>query len=218
MAPEPPDSNDRPQISFGEMALADLIDAFSSTDAVPGGGSAAALAGAVGVSLLLMVAGLPKTRTGAPEETADLAEASSRLHPLRDALVELVDRDSDAYREVLTALRLPKASEAEKAARKEAIDRATRAAIDAPLDTMRVCQQALRGAVVVATNGSRKTTSDVGVAVELLVAALRGARLNVDINLVGLNDAAYTARIREEVEELASDAAEDAERVRRALG
>lgn len=203
--------------SFAEMALADLIDAFSSTDAVPGGGSAAALAGAVGVSLLMMVAGLPKTKTGAPEETADLAEASSRLHPLRDALVELVDRDSDAYRQVLAAFRLPKVSETEKAARTEAIGGATRAAIDAPLDTMRLCQQALRGAVIVASNGSRKTTSDVGVAVELLGAALRGARLNVDINLAGLNDEAYTTRIREEVEELVSDAAEDAERARHAL-
>jgi formiminotetrahydrofolate cyclodeaminase len=203
--------------TFGETALADLIDAFSSTDAVPGGGSAAALAGAVGVSLLIMVAGIPKTRTGAPEETADLAEASSRLHPLRDALVELVDRDSEAYRQVLAAFRLPKGSEAERAARAEAIDAATRAAIDAPLDTMRLCQQALRGAVIVASNGSRRAASDVGVAVELLGAALRGARLNVDINLVGLNDEPYTARIREEVEELVSDAAEDAERARHAL-
>jgi len=202
---------------FAEMALADLIDAFSSTDAVPGGGSAAALAGTIGVSLLLMVAGLPKTKTGAPEETADLAEASSRLHPLRDGLLDLVDRDSDAYREVLAALRLPKGSEAEKATRTEAIDRATRSATDAPLDVMRLCQQALRGAVVVASNGSRKTTSDVGVAVELLVAALRGARLNVEINLAGLDDEPYTARIMEEVDELVVDGAEDAERARRAL-
>jgi formiminotetrahydrofolate cyclodeaminase len=217
MNPEPPTSHDQLPTSFAEMALADLIDAFSSTDAVPGGGSAAALAGAVGVSLLMMVAGLPKTKTGAPEETADLAEASSRLHPLRDALVDLVDRDSVAYRQVLTAFRLPKASDAEKAARTEAIDTATRAAIDAPLDVMRLCQQALRGAVIVASNGSRKTTSDIGVAVELLVAALRGARLNVDINLVGLHDRAYTARITEEVDELVTDGTEDAERARRAL-
>src|SRR5258705_7205754 len=97
---DPPSTSHQPP--FSEMALADLIDAFSSTDAVPGGGSAAALAGAVGVSLLLMVAGLPKTKTGAPEETADLAEAASRLHPLRDALVDLVDRDSEAYRQVVT--------------------------------------------------------------------------------------------------------------------
>src|SRR5439155_2686781 len=116
------------------------------------------------------------TKTGVPEETADLAEAAARLHPLRDQLLELVDRDSDAYAQVIAALRLPKGTDAEKAARKQMIERATRAATETPLDTMRACQQALRGAVVVATNGSRRTTSDVGVGVELLLAALRGAR------------------------------------------
>ena len=204
-------------VTFGEMALADLMDAFASTDAVPGGGSAAALGGAIGASLLLMVAGMPKTKTGAPEETADLAEAASRLHPLRDSLLELVDRDSDAYRQVMDAFRLPKESDEDKAARKQAIDRATRVATEAPLNTMRACQQALRGALVVARNGNRRTTSDVGVGVELLLAALRGARLNVDINLSSLEDAAYVTRVKTEVAELERDAAQDAEAARRAL-
>jgi len=204
-------------VRFGEMAVADLMDAFASTDAIPGGGSAAALGGALGASLLLMVAGLPKTKTGAPEETADLAEAASRLHPLRDSLLDLVERDSDAYRQVLDAFRLPKDSDEEKAARKQAIDRATRVATEAPLNTMRACQQALRGALIVARNGNRRTTSDVGVGVELLLAALRGARLNVEINLSSLEDAAYVARITTEVEELERDASADADAARRAL-
>ena len=199
------------------MAVADLMDAFASTDPVPGGGSAAALAGAVGTSLLLMVAGMPKTRTGSPEETADLAEAASRLHPLRDSLLDLVDRDSDAYRQVMEAFRLAKESDGEKAARKQAIERATRVATEAPLNTMRACQQALRGALVVARNGNRRTTSDVGVGVELLLAALHGARLNVEINLSSLEDAAYAARTRAEVEDLERDAAGDADAARRAL-
>jgi glutamate formiminotransferase/formiminotetrahydrofolate cyclodeaminase len=204
-------------VSYAEMALADLVDAFASTDPVPGGGSAAALAGAVGTSLLLMVAGIPKTKTGAPEETADLAEAAARLHPLRDQLLELVDRDSDAYKQVMAAFRLPKATDAERTARKQAIDSATRAATETPLDTMRACQQALRGAVVVATNGNRRTTSDVGVGVELLLAALRGARMNVDINLSTLDDRGYTTRVAEEARELVRDAEADADTARRAL-
>jgi formiminotetrahydrofolate cyclodeaminase len=212
---EPPSTNHQPP--FSEMALADLIDAFSSIDAVPGGGSAAALAGAVGTSLLIMVAGLPKTKTGAPEETADLAEASSRLHPLRDALLELVDLDSEAYKQVIEAFRLTKETEAEKAARKQVIDRAMRAATETPLDTMRACQQALRGAVVVAANGSRKTTSDVGVAIELLLAGLRGARMNVEINLSTLDDAPYISRVKTEALELERDAAVDADTARGAL-
>jgi formiminotetrahydrofolate cyclodeaminase len=204
-------------VSFGEMALADLMDAFASTDAVPGGGSAAAMTGATGASLLLMVAGMPKTKSGAPEETADLAEAASRLHPLRDSLLELVDIDSDAYSQVMDAFRLAKSSDEEKAARKQAIESATRVATEAPLNTMRACQQALRGALIVARNGNRRTTSDVGVGVELLLAGLRGARLNVEINLSSLEDPAYTARIKAEVEELERTAAADADAARRAL-
>lgn len=204
-------------VSYSEMALADLMDAFASTDPVPGGGSAAALAGAVGASLLLMVAGIPKTRTGAPEETADLAEAATRLHPLRDQLLELVDRDSEAYQQVMAAYRLPKETDAEKASRKNAIDDAVRAATETPLDTMRACQQALRGAVIVSANGNRRTTSDVGVGVELLVAGLRGARMNVDINLAALDDGDYVRRVRTEAEELERDAEADADTARRAL-
>jgi len=204
-------------MSYGEMALADVLDAFATTDPVPGGGSAAALAGAIGTSLLLMVAAMPKTKTGAPEETADLAEAATRLHPLRNQLLELVDRDSDAYKQVMDAYRLPKASDVEKASRQDAIERAMRSATATPLDTMRACQQALRGAVTVAANGNRRTTSDVGVGVELLVAALRGARMNVDINLAALNDQEYVGRVRTEAGELERDAVADAETARRAL-
>ena len=204
-------------MSYGEMALADVLDAFATTDPVPGGGSAAALAGAIGTSLLLMVAAMPKTKTGAPEETADLAEAATRLHPLRNQLLELVDRDSDAYKQVMDAYRLPKASDVEKASRQDAIERAMRSATATPLDTMRACQQALRGAVTVAANGNRRTTSDVGVGVELLVAALRGARMNVDINLAALDDQEYVGRVRTEAGELERDAVADAETARRAL-
>jgi len=136
---------------------------------------------------------------------------------LRDSLLELVDRDSDAYSQVMEAFRLPKSTDEEKEARKQAIERATRLATEAPLNTMRACQQALRGAVVVARNGNRRTTSDIGVGVELLRAALRGAQLNVEINLSSLDDAAYAARVRTEMEQLERDAAADADTARRAL-
>jgi len=215
MSNEPPTTNRQPV--YSEMALADLVDAFSSTDPVPGGGSAAALAGVVGASLLLMVAGIPKTRSGAPEETADLAEAEARMRPLRDSLLELVDRDSDAYRQVIAAFKLPKHSDAETSQRQQAIEDATRGATEVPLDTMRACQQALRGAVTVAANGNRNTASDVGVAIELLLAALRSARMNVEINLAGLRDTEYVARIRTEAGQLGDDAAADAVRARERL-
>jgi formiminotetrahydrofolate cyclodeaminase len=205
------------RVSYSAYAVIDLLDAFASNDPVPGGGSASALAGALGVSLLMMVAGLPKTRTGAPEEATDLAEASARLRPLRENLIALVDGDSDAYRLVMAGLRLPKTSDTEKAARADAIQAGMRAATDVPLDTMRACQQALAGAVVIARNALPAAASDVGVAIELLAASVRGCALNIDTNLAAIADAAYRERIATERQQLEADGTADAARARALL-
>jgi len=188
----------RGMASYSTLTVTELLDAFASSEPVPGGGSASALAGAVGVSLLMMVAGLPKTRTGTPEERAALGAAAARLRPLRDVLTTLVDRDSKAYTLVLEAFRLPKGTDAEKTIRRDAIDRAMRAATDTPLETMRACEQALGQAVAVAANVVRSAASDAGVGIELLRTALRGAALNVDTNLGDVKDQEYVERVRVE--------------------
>jgi formiminotetrahydrofolate cyclodeaminase len=195
---------------YSVMALVDLLDAFASNEPVPGGGSASALAGSLGVSLLVMVAGLPNTRTGSPEEAADLAEASARLRPLRDALTALIDDDSAAYSAVLEAIRLPNDSDEQKAGRRQAIGRAMQRATEVPLETMRHCQQALRGAIVIARSGNRNAATDTTTGVELLRAALRSAGMNVDVNLGALTDAGLAARIRTERNELLEEGEADA--------
>ena len=207
------------QISYADYALIDLLDAFASNEPLPGGGSAAAVAGALGVSLLLMVAGLPKTRSGptVPEEATDLAEASARLRPLRDKLLDLVDRDTAAYRALIDAMRMPKGSDEERGARAAAIQASMRTATEVPLETMRECQQALAGSVIVARNGHRPAASDAVVAVELLLAALRGSAANVDANLKGLTDQHYCDTIRTERNQLAADSAADAARAQQLL-
>ena len=192
------------------MALADVLDAFSSNEPVPGGGSAAALAGAMGASLLIMVAGLPRTRSGTPEETTDLAAAAGRLRPLRDTLADLIDRDSEAYAGVLAAMRLPRTTDTEMQARRAAIDAAMRVATDVPMDTMRACQQALRGAVVIAACGNANAATDTGTGVLLLLAGLRGAALNVTVNLETVADRAWRERTGAERDQLAADAEADA--------
>ena len=202
---------------LSEFALVDLLDAFASNDPVPGGGSASALAGAIGVSLLIMVADMTKTRTGAPEETADLADAASRLRPRREELEELIDRDSEAYGAVVAAYKMAKATDAEKDARRQAIQAAMTEATEVPLETMRVCQQALAGAVIVARAGNPNAKSDVGVAIELLLSGLRGGRMNVDINLASLSDDAYVKRVATERDALIADGDADAERARKAI-
>ena len=195
---------------FSEFALIDLLDAFASNAPVPGGGSAAALAGALGVSLLVMAAGLPKSRTGAPEEATDLAEAAARLRPLRDSLVQLIDADSDAYRAVMAAMKLPKMADDEKLTRTAALQSALKEATDVPLDVMRAGQQALAGAVIVARNAYRVAASDVATGIELLGSCVRSAALSIDGNLMAIKDRGYASRVSAEREQLASDSARDA--------
>ena len=187
---------------YSHLTLAELLDAFASSQPVPGGGSAAALAGAVGASLLIMVAGLPKTRHGTDEERTALTAAAARLRPLREELAALIERDSEAYTSVMNAYRLPKSSDVEQATRSQAIDEAMRAATEAPMATIRACERAMREAEVIATSGAASASSDVAVGIELLKTAARGAGLNVDTNLAAVKDAEYEKRISQEQRDL----------------
>ena len=115
-------------MSFSTLSLHDFIQALASAQPTPGGGSAAAVAGAMGTGLLIMVAGLPRTRGNSDEERAELAAVRERLLPLADALERCADHDSEAFNAVMAAYRLPKSSDEEKAARKAAITSGMRAA------------------------------------------------------------------------------------------
>ena len=185
-----------------DRSFKELLDAFSSSDPTPGGGSASALAGAIGAALLAMVAGLPKTRGGTDEDRLALGPARESLLVLRDELAALVDRDTAAYDQVVAAYRLPKATDEEKAARSAAIQRAMKQAIDTPLAVMRACESAARHGEAVARHGNPSASSDVQVGLELLGAGLRGAQLNVEINLGSVKDEPYVAGVRREVESL----------------
>jgi methenyltetrahydrofolate cyclohydrolase len=190
-------------VRLSERTVTDLLAAFRSPDPTPGGGSASALAGAVGASLLAMVAALPKTRASNPEDQEALREAGERCAALSEELMMLIDRDSEAYETVMAAYKRPKGTEQEKAGRSEAIQTALGAAIAAPLDVMRACANASVRAIPVASFGNPSAASDVQVGLELLIAGLRGARLNVEINLQSLKDAAHAGMIREELGRLA---------------
>jgi len=191
-----------------------LLEAFSSSDPTPGGGSASALAGAVGASLLAMVAGLPKTRHGRDEDRAGLDAARGALLALQRALAELMDRDSEAYDRVVAAFRLPKSTDAETAARSAAVQAAFRDATETPLAVMRACEETIRLADTVAERGNPSASSDVQVGIELAAAGLRGARLNVEINLGSLKDAAFVEQVKGEVDRLTRAAEAGAARAR----
>jgi formiminotetrahydrofolate cyclodeaminase len=188
-------------MSLVTLSASDLLTAFRSPDPTPGGGSAAALTGALGASLLAMVAGLPKSRAATEEDAQRLKAAGARCTALACELETLVDRDTDAYDLVMSAYRKPKATDDEKSARSAAIQRAMREAIAAPLAVMRACAGAAEQGVVIAGLGNPSASSDARVGLELLGAALRGAKLNVEVNLDSIKDAEYAAGVRNEVTE-----------------
>ena len=185
-----------------DTTVNDFLAAVRSPDPTPGGGSAAALAGAMGASLLAMVAGLPKSRAATDDEVARLGAAGTRCTTLAGELTALIDRDSAAYDLVLAAYKKPKGTEEEKAARSAAIQAAMRAAIAAPLDVMRACAAAVREGPAVGELGLQSASSDVKVGLALLGAGLQGAKLNVEINLESVTDAGYAAKVREEIDRL----------------
>ena len=203
--------------NFAGLPLSSFLDALASPQPTPGGGTAAAIAGAMGTALFTMVAGLAKSRSGSQEEAVTLAEAAARLKSVRERFCTLADTDSDAYDQVMTAYKLPKDDELQKAARKMAIQQALTAATTAPLETLRTAHEAMQLARIVAQHGNRNATSDVGVGIGLIQAAADGAMANVRINVGSLADEAFKASAQAEVEAISIRVAATAAEARRAL-
>src|SRR6478735_5132159 len=109
---------------FADLTVAQFLDALANPDPTPGGGTAAAVAGAIGVSLLTMVSGLAKTRHQTETEAQAMATARAALGGIRERLVTLADTDTEAFNRVMAAYRLSKTTDEDKAARKEAVQRA----------------------------------------------------------------------------------------------
>lgn len=203
-------------MSLADHSVRALLEAFRAPEPSPGGGSASALAGAVGAALLAMVAGLPRRDADEGGET-DLRNARAVAEKLSEELRLLIDRDSEAYGAVMSAYKLPKGTDDEKRIRSVRIQQALAEAIEIPLDIMRRCAEAIATAVPVAAHGNRNAWSDVRVALELLQAGLRGALANVEINLESLKDGTREAVVRAEAERLRGQAAQRAAEALRRL-
>ncbi len=187
---------------LASKTVTELLDAFSSPTPTPGGGSAAALAGAVGASLLAMVAAMPKTKSGTPEERAALDEVLPKLLAARDRLKALVDEDAASYDAVVAAYRLPKATDEERAARKAAVAKAMQGATDVPLETARHASSLFAMGHVVGKHGNVNAKSDAAVGLQLAMAATSGAIFNVQVNLDGMSDETYAASVRATLKEI----------------
>lgn len=169
--------------SLTDLSLRELTDRLASREPVPGGGSAAALAGAMGASLVSMVAELTIGRPDAVNLEPELLDLRDAALFRRDELLDLAEADAAAYAAVVAARRMPRESEAERELRAEAMRTTIVTAAEVPLRTARVAAEVLDMARRIAPIGNPNAVSDAGVAAQLAAAAIRGALLNVRINL-----------------------------------
>ncbi len=166
-----------------------FVHDVASESVAPGGGSAAALAGALGAALGTMVANLSAHRRGWDDRWEEFSAWAVRGKQCHDELLRLVDADTEAFRAIVEALRLSAGTEAERDARAEAVETATRTAIEIPLRVMETALEALEVVEEMARRGPEISVSDAGVGALLCRAAVRGAALNVRINAAQLDDA-----------------------------
>ena len=180
--------------------VAGFIQQVASKAPVPGGGSAAALSGAVGAALLSMVTNFTIGKKNYAHVSDEFARLRDRTEVLRSRLTVLIDEDTAAFNRYRIANKLPESDVAERAHKTIELAATTQATVDVPEQTMTLCLEGLGYATPIARDGNVNTVSDAGAGAELLAAGLEGAALNVLINLSGL-DEQQAKSYRKKVEE-----------------
>ncbi len=188
--------------SFRDLTLQEFVDRLESAEPVPGGGSASAVAASLGAGLVVMVARLSLGRPKYSAYESILNGAVEDGLRLAERLLALADEDSRAYSRYAAALKLPRETEADKTARREAIRAAASGAAEVPLEVMEVCLGVATAAEALAGRSNVNASSDVGVAALLAEAAARGAAANVLINLPALDDELRADRMTVRVDHL----------------
>ncbi len=203
------DANDSPLL---DMTLLAFAEETASESPAPGGGSVAAYASTMGVALATMVANLSAHKRGWDERWAAFSMVAERGVQLQVQLAALVDADTAAFNQIMEAYGLPKATENQKKVRHEAIQDATRHAIEIPMQVARLSMQAMEVASEMASIGNPNSITDAGVGAMAIRTGVKGAILNARVNLADLEDVDFAKRVRVECQELwsACDAAEAA--------
>lgn len=185
-----------------DLPLGSFLDQLASAAPAPGGGSAAALAGAMAAGLISMVCNLTIGKRQYAEFEEEARQLRERAEALRAELQTLAQSDVEAFNRLSTAYKLPRTTDADAATRRAAIQNATRLATDVPLRTARTVADLLPLCAPLARGGNRLLASDIGVAVLLIQSAVPAALLNVEINLGGLEDQQFVRETRAQISDL----------------
>lgn len=197
-----------------DMNLADFADETASESPAPGGGSISAYVGALGISLATMVANLSSHKRGWDERWEEFSVWAEKGQAIKNKLIHLVDEDTNAFNKIMDAYGLPKDSDAEKAARKQAIQDATKYAIEIPFKVMETVYESFEVIEGMVDTGNPNSITDAGVGALCARSAIMGAFMNVKINTGDLEDKSYVADILKRGQEIQDKAiAKEAELV-----
>ena len=196
-----------------QRPLGRFLDELASGTPTPGGGSAAAIMGAMGAALVSMVCNVTIGKKGHEAVESEMIAVRDESEKLRLRLTSMVAEDIAAFDGLMAAYRLPKSSEEEKSRRAAAIQTSLRAATDTPLECARACAEVVALSRRAAEKGYAGVISDAGVGVLAANTALRSAALNVYINAPSLKDRDFAAAAMAEVEKLIEHCARDSELV-----
>ncbi len=188
-----------------DETVREYTERLASDQPTPGGGSAAALAGALAAASAAMVGSFTVGREKFAEVEADIKPILGKLQTQRQRLLELTDADAEAYSQVGAAYGLPKDTEEEKQARRVAIQEALKAAAEVPMGVAEACGQIIPVLPELAEKGNPNLISDVGVGAELALAALRCAELNVEVNLAFIKDEEYIVQKRQRLAQIMAE-------------
>jgi glutamate formiminotransferase/formiminotetrahydrofolate cyclodeaminase len=178
-----------------KMPLLDFADETASESSAPGGGSIAAYTAALGAALATMVANLSAHKKGWDNRWKEFSDWAEKGQTFKDELIRLVDADTRAFDSIMIAFSLPKGNESEKALRQQAIQEATRTAIEVPFRVMEVAFASLEVTKAMALAGNPNSVSDAGVGALCARAGVLGAFMNVRINAAGYEDKGYVTEI-----------------------
>ncbi len=188
------------------MNLREFSNETASESMAPGGGSISAYVGALGVSLATMVANLSSHKRGWDDQWETFSEWAVKGQENKDALLKLVDEDTNSFNAIIAAFRMPKGNSTEVEARKEAIQAATRYAIEVPLEVMRESLKTFEVIKAMAKIGNPNSITDAGVGALCARAAVHGAFMNVKVNTGDLKDEKFVAKVLKEGKRLAAKA------------
>lgn len=195
----------RPAGNLVRKTVGDFVDEVSRDTPAPGGGSIAALSGSIGAALAAMVANLTIGKAEFSDRYEELDALATKAQGLKDLLLAAVDEDAQAFNGVMDALRMPKDTPSQKAARGEALQAGYKHAIDVPLQTARHCGAALELCLMAARCGNDVMITDAGVGALVALAGVKGAAYNARINLKAIKDTDYVGRTNAEIASLVDE-------------